>query len=76
MSPEALLSNPNIATEEPVEGQHDTCAFTQERGSIMLQSQENGEKGRFSHVASTGKYETDAQYSSPSQTNSHYRLTG
>ena len=64
MSPEALLSKSNIETAETVEGQHETCAFKQERGSKMPQSQENG------------KYETEGQYSSPSQTDSHYRLTG
>ena len=60
MSPEALLSRSNIETAETIEGQLETCLFEQERGSLMPPTQENG------------KYETEGQYSSPSQ----YRLTG
>ena len=76
ISPEDLLSRSNIQTTEIVEGQHETYISTQERDSIMLESQEIGPKRQCSHEAYIGKDDTEGQYSSPSQTNSYYRQTG
>ena len=74
MSPEALISRTNI---HRAEGQHITC--TQERDSIVPHYQENEHqrpRPEYPAVPDAGHAEAEGQYSSPSQTNSHYRLTG
>ena len=74
ISPEALLGRTYIQTSETGRGQHETC--TQEMDSIMFQSRGKGPNRRYSQVSYNGKDHAEGQYSSSSQTNSHYRQTG